>query len=103
MLGFIMTEEEIYTEALELFGREAQLRQAQEEAAELIVAINHYLRGNPSGFSEILEEITHVKIMLGQLEVVIGKSYAKDVIGKAMDKELTRLENRIKEYKIERH
>lgn len=94
-----MTEDEIYTEALELFGREAQLRQTQEEAAELIVAINHYLRGNATGFEEMLEEITHIKIMIGQLEVVIGKSYAKDVIGKAMDKELTRLENRIKEYK----
>lgn len=94
-----MTEDEIYTEALEMFGRESQLRQAQEEAAELIVAINHYLRGNPSGFSEMIEEITHVKIMIGQLEVVIGKSYAKEVIGEAMERELTRLENRIKEYK----
>lgn len=55
--------------AVETFGEEPQMRQAVEEMAELIVAINHKIRGRESN---IPEEIADVEIMLEQLKIIEG-------------------------------
>jgi hypothetical protein len=78
--------------ALEVWGvvaqlRQAQLRQAQEELAELIVAINRYMRERTQS-DAVVEEIADVEIMLTQLKLVFG---ALDV-GSAVQMKRTRLQ-----------
>jgi hypothetical protein len=51
---------------IEHHGEEAQLRQSQEELAELIVSINHFVRGRISVLG-LRDEIADVEIMLEQL------------------------------------
>jgi NTP pyrophosphatase (non-canonical NTP hydrolase) len=48
------------------YGEDSQYRMVQEECAELIVAINHYLRCR-KGAEAVVEEIADVQIMLSQL------------------------------------
>ena len=62
-----MTELEILTTAIRTFGIKTQERQAIEECAELIQAINHKHRGRESN---IPEEIADVEIMLEQLKII---------------------------------
>ena len=68
----------IYEQALELWGEDAQLRLAQEECAELIVAINHRQRSidhrprHVPSDDFIIEEIADVEIMIEQLKTIFG-------------------------------
>ena len=62
-----MTEFEILTTAIKVFGEREQECQAIEECAELIQAINHKHRGRDSN---IPEEIADVEIMLEQLKII---------------------------------
>jgi NTP pyrophosphatase (non-canonical NTP hydrolase) len=52
--------------ALEKWGLEAQLRQLQEECAELIAAVNHLLRGRDGAVFSVAEEMADVRIVLDQ-------------------------------------
>ena len=63
-------QREIACRAVEKYGPEAQLRQLQEEAAELVVSISHYLRRRETGLAELLEEIGDVYVMLEQTRVI---------------------------------
>lgn len=78
---------------VDFFGDEPQIRQAMEECAELIVALNKYLRykNNPKeclkSKKSVIEEMADVYVMLRQLEYIFG--------------ETGELEN-ISEYKIDR-
>lgn len=62
-----MTEIELMTAAIRIYGEEAQERVAVEECAELIQAISHKQRGRPHN---IAEEIADVEIMLEQLKLI---------------------------------
>ena len=58
---------DILEKAIEKYG-EKQLDQAQEELAELIVAISKYKRNeNKFTISNVIEEIADVRIMLKQV------------------------------------
>ena len=62
-------------EIAEHYGIEAQLCQATEELAELIVAINKYRRtGN---IDNVIEEVADVEIMLSQLKYLLNISTSK--------------------------
>lgn len=92
----------IYEDAVETWGREAQLMKAAEELSELAAAINRLLCCEKSGYrsreevmAELQEEWADVEIMLNQLhvmiemddEVYIGKLEAlKEKIRKAREK-----------------
>ena len=56
--------------ALDEWGHAAQLRQVQEECAELIAAINRAARGR--GNANMIEEAGQVWLMLLQLREIIG-------------------------------
>ena len=70
------TENEIKTmqTALDQWGVNAQVGQAVEECAELIVALQKYINRTPQpGMVEnILDEIADVEMMLAQLRLVLG-------------------------------
>lgn len=68
----------IYEDAVETWGREAQLMKAAEELSELAAAINRLLCCEASGYrsredvlAELMEECADVEIMLNQLHVMI--------------------------------
>ena len=75
-----------YEAAVEKFGEIAQIDQATEEMAELIVALNKYKRyvnfrqGNKEEIlAHIAEERADVEIMLNQLHVIFGDNTEKEL------------------------
>ena len=90
-----MTEQEILKKAVEKFGTEAQLRQLQEECAELIVAVNHYLRMKTNGMNNLMEEVVDVKIMIKQIECSFG-SLGERIRDVYEEEKLKRLEEMVK-------
>lgn len=62
-----MTDNQIYTMAIRVYGEYHQECLAIEECAELIQAINHKHRGRDNN---IAEEIADVEIMLEQLKII---------------------------------
>lgn len=87
--------------AIAKYGEENQLRQTQEELAELIVAINKYERAIKSGnyaFKEridIIEELTDVLIMFDSVKEILNISDHE--IKLMRDHKINRLFNRMKE------
>lgn len=68
----------IYEDAIETWGRQAQLMKAAEELSELAAAINRLLCCEKSGYrsredvlAELMEEWADVEIMLNQLHVML--------------------------------
>lgn len=70
-----MKKSEVYYNAINIFGAKNQLRQTQEECAELIVAINKYFRSEnaPEHYIGLIEEIADVEIMIEQLKLIFDK------------------------------
>ena len=62
---------DIQAKILNHYGIQYQLRQTQEECAELIAAINHVFRGRISP-AALIEELADVEIMLDQLKLFYG-------------------------------
>ena len=65
---------ETFNKSIEKYGKEPQCRQAMEECAELIQAVNKMLRyeDNPKYYANLIEEIADVEIMLYQLKVMFN-------------------------------
>lgn len=62
--------EKIFKKSIEVYGKEAQSRQAMEECAELVQAINKCLRypNKEECKDNLIEETADVEIMLYQLK-----------------------------------
>jgi len=62
--------EKIFKKSIDVYGKEVQSRQAMEECAELIQAINKILRYPDKKDSKpnLIEEIADVEIMIFQLK-----------------------------------
>ena len=82
----VSTKESILYEAVKHFGVETQMRKAIEECGELIVAIAKNDTPN------IAEEVADVRIMLDQIEIILGID-----TGMIRQSKLERLSLRIKE------
>lgn len=67
-----MASKSIYAEAANRYGMSSQLRQTQEELAELSVAISHFERGRTDE-TPVLEELGDVYVMLCQCAELFGK------------------------------
>lgn len=78
--------------AIEKFGESAQLRQLQEECAELIVAVNHYFRQRLNSRKELIEEVADVTIML--MELTPSLNYTDELTG-MIDHKLARLSSKL--------
>lgn len=75
------------------------LRWVQEELAELVVAISHYLRGRKKGEGEVVEEMAHVQVCMEFMKHIF-KDRKKDIEAKYNEK-IKRIHNRV--YKEELH
>ena len=62
----------IYKQLINKYGKEHQMRIAQEELAELIQAISKHLRGEK--LYSLCEELVDVEIVVEQLKLMISKS-----------------------------
>ena len=91
------------------YGRMQQLRQTQEECAELIVAINKLFRNNQDSISSnkasnnFLEEVADVEIMLVQCQIMlqeIGKiEEYRNILVKKLERQLERMRGQKNETK----
>ena len=77
----------------EKYGKESQLRQLQEECAELIVACSKILRMNDKAINNLIEEIADVRVMVEQIEYLYG---IKNLVEDEMEYKLQRQLERIK-------
>jgi len=70
---FTENEVEIMQTALDQWGSNAQVGQAVEECAELIVALQKYVNRTPQAgmVEDILDEIADVEMMLAQMRLVL--------------------------------
>lgn len=63
---------DVAARAVAFWGARPQLRQVQEECAELIAAINRDARGRPGARENLIEEAGQVAVMLEQLRIILG-------------------------------
>ena len=105
-------DRKVYSSVLKIYkhyGKAKQLRQTQEECAELIVAINKLFRNNQDSISSnkashnFLEEVADVEIMLLQCKIMLqedGKSEEyRDVLIKKLERQLERMRGQENETK----
>lgn len=78
--------------AFEKYGHAAQLRQLQEECAELIAAVNHYFRGRQDSREELIEEMADVAIMLMELVPPLNH---RDEVTNMLDHKLAKLHSNL--------
>lgn len=72
--------------AIQKWGVELQMDLAQEECAELIVAISHWRRNRINCTKDVIEEIADVKIMIRQLELMFGIEDVESVVKFKMER-----------------
>lgn len=94
---FEEVEEDIIQLAIEKFGVNNQLDQAQEELSELIQAISKYKRGFKDGRKRVIEEIVDTEIMIMQIKIML-KLEQQELEEQKLYK-LERLKNTIKRMK----
>ncbi len=66
----------IYERALEKWGTDAQVTQTMGECGELVAALNRFFfqgRAKRGGLSDVINEMADVKIMIRQMELLVGK------------------------------
>jgi len=84
-IHFTQEETQIMCQALARWGIDAQIGQAIEECAELIVALQKHINRTSvlEGNESILDEMADVEIMLAQIRIAldIGDATLRDRIG----------------------
>jgi len=78
--------DKLYKDCIEAWGERTQLRQAQEECAELIIAINHFCRNRKTGLEEIIEEAADVFLMVNQVIEIVGRDKVMAVASYKVDR-----------------
>ena len=93
----IMDKQEIYRKAQKKWGKQLQLVVAMEEMAELTKQISKEIRGSPN-HKELASEIADVRIMLEQIEFLMGQESLvpfKEMVESEYVFKLKRLEGRL--------
>jgi len=85
-----MLIDRILGDCIDAWGMEAQLAIAQEEAAELIVAISHWRR-NRIAADKVAEEVADMSLMVEQLSLMVGPAW----VDQWREKKLERLTERL--------
>lgn len=92
-----MKEDEMYAQAVKLWGETSQRLMIVEECAELISSICKEFRGRVSD-DDVLGEAVDVQIVVNQLRHMLDND---DEWNKRMQFKLTRLERRIKGERVD--
>ena len=80
----------LYNKIISKNSVDSQMEMVIEEAAELIVAIKHFMRGRV-GAVAVVEELADMEIMLEQMNMI----FPMDDIGKIKQEKLVRLAKRL--------
>lgn len=86
---------QVMEESYRCDGAVKKLMLAQEECAELILAISKHMRGYPDIDMDILEEMADVTIMLGYIGSMLG--FTKNDLDKAILVKIRREKKRLDE------
>lgn len=92
-----MVSDVLIQACIDKWGTDAQLTQAMEELAELIVAINKHKRSGYGELENLAEEIADVEIMISYLKAIASKidCMFEENINEWKRKKLDRLEERL--------
>lgn len=82
--------ETVLKRAIRSYGQEAQMAVVQEECAELIVAISHFLRRRVDD-KVVIEEIADVQVMVNQMKIMFGA----EAVQKVYEEKVLRLSGRL--------
>ena len=88
-----MTERQIYKQAIEKWGTDAQILMVFEEMSELQKELCKNWRGK-NNVEQIAEEVADVEIVLAQLKMIYGIS---GTVRQLREEKLMRLEQRLKD------
>lgn len=75
----MLETQDLYLSAIEQYGAEAQIRQAQEEAGELVAVINQWFRSRASN-EAVIDEIADTLIMGAQLRLIFGPERVDEAV-----------------------
>lgn len=89
-------EKQLLIDTINTFGKTAQLQQTQEELAELMQAISHYMRNKFNCLNDVYEEVADVQIMIAQLYIILPD--AENKINEKIKEKLDRLRKIINDY-----
>lgn len=64
--------ESIYSQIVNKYGPERQMRQTQEECGELVAVINQFIRGRKTP-RQVASEVADVSIMCDQMKEILGQ------------------------------
>jgi NTP pyrophosphatase (non-canonical NTP hydrolase) len=87
-----MTKEQIYEQAIDKYGFDAQLDQLTEECGELIVACNKLRRKGQESVPMMIDELADVQIMINQIRFAMQ---LEDEINERIEFKLERLKKRL--------
>lgn len=87
---FSTLDRRTFEAAVEAWGRDAQFDMAEEELAELLVAMKHERRGKAKR-AETIDELADVRIMFEQLALVFGEERVEYRVSEKMDRLRERL------------
>lgn len=102
----MIDKEKIYKECIAFWGDRSQLRQAQEECAELILAISHFIRhidrpnkewNHDGSVDNLIEETADVLNMAEQVRYIVGP----EAVDRVREEKLERVAEKLKRYKGE--
>jgi|GEM_PF-1170886 len=93
---------EIYQQAVDKWGAQAQMEMANEEATEFALAVRKQLRkNNDQSFANLVEEFADIEIMLEQVELMHSHLGFRDMINAQKEYKIKRLKKRLDEDSFE--
>lgn len=93
---------EIYQQAVDTWGAQAQMEMANEEALEFALSIRKQLRkNNDQSFANLVEEFADIEIMLEQVELMHSHLGFRDMVNSQKEFKINRLKKRLDEKTFE--
>ena len=93
---------EIYQQAVDTWGTQAQMEMANEEATEFALAVRKQIRkNNDQTFTNLVEEFADIEIMLEQVELMHAHLGFRDMVNSQKEFKINRLKKRLDEKTFE--
>lgn len=93
---------EVYQQAIDTWGAQAQMEMANEEATEFALAVRKQIRkNNDQTFTNLVEEFADIEIMLEQVELMHSHLGFRDMVNAQKEYKVKRLKKRLDEHSFE--